>query len=99
MANTLVVGRLIGCRRRRNHRFHSGFQTFGATALGLYIAGMWLYPDTTGLHFHVSAKPFRLSLTTIHVLIWDAIPVVTISLSQFAFAMVGGFLFSNFRIR
>jgi len=99
MANALVVSLLIGYWRRGCHRFHLGFQSFGTTALSLCIAGDWLYPDMTGLHFRFFTEPHGLSLTTIQIATWDTIPLVTIVLSQFIFALVGGFLFHGFRIR
>ncbi len=99
MANALVVGLLICYRRGKCNRFHLGFQAFGAIALSLDLAGMWLYPDMTGLHFRLFTEPHGLSLTTIHVAVWDTIPLLMISLSQFVVALVGGFLFRNFRIR
>jgi len=101
MTNALVVGLLIGIRRRSRgcRRFHLGFQTFGGMALGLYLAGYWLYPDLTGLHLSFFSEPRGPSSETIDSLVWDAIPLVIVGLSQFLFALLGGWLFRNFRIR
>jgi hypothetical protein len=98
MANALVAGLLIGYRRRRCNRLQFGFQAFGATALSLYIAGMWLYPDMTGLHFRLFTEPHGHFSDTIRMVIWDSFPLVMIGVSNFGFALFGGFLFRNFRI-
>ena len=101
MANALVVGMLIGYRHRQSRgiRFVYGFESFGVTALTLYVAGMWLYPDMTGMHFRLFIEPHGVSLVTINVVIFDCIPLAMVGLTQFAFALVGGFLFHNLVIR
>jgi hypothetical protein len=50
MANTLVVGLLIGFWCRRSRRFLLGFEAFGVTALSLFIAGIYLFPEMINLH-------------------------------------------------
>jgi hypothetical protein len=101
MANAIVVGPLLGDRRRSRgcRRFQLGFQAFGAMALGLYVAGFWLYPDMTGLGFRLFTEPRGPSSDTIDIVVWYAIPLVVVGLSQFVFALLGGWLVRNFRIR
>ena len=98
MANAVAVGLFIGYRRHRCNRFQLGFLAFGSTALGLYVGGLWLYPDMTGLHFRLFTEPHDMLLDTIHIVVWDMFPVVLVALSQVVFAIFGGFLFRNFRV-
>lgn len=98
MANALVVSLLVGYRRRRCHRFHLGFQAFGATSFSLSVAGKWLGTGVAGLHFRLFAEPHWLSWTTIQVASWDMIAVVIVGLLHLVFALIGGLLFRNFRI-
>jgi hypothetical protein len=95
MANALIVVPLIGDRRRgRGLRpFRMGFQAFGAMALSLYFNGKWLYPDMTGFHFLLFTQPLGLSLTDFDLVLLDCVPLVAVSLTQFLFALFGGWLF------
>src|SRR4051794_35774045 len=45
MANVLMFGLVIGLPRRGRRPFLLGFETFGATALALYIAGVSLFTE------------------------------------------------------
>ena len=92
MANALVVGLLIGYWCRRSRRFLLGFEAFGVTALSLFIAGIFLFPEMINLHYRLLIKPYGRSLTMIHI------TVVMIGLTQLAFALLGGFLSRKFGI-
>jgi hypothetical protein len=105
MANFLVVGLLIGHRRRGSRRFLLGFELFGATALTLYIAMAILFTDELGQSYLEPAiKPLRATIgrtgwTTSRLLIAYFMLSLWACLPQLAFALIGGFLSRNFRIR
>jgi hypothetical protein len=50
MANALVDGLLMGYWSRRNRRVLLGFEAFGVTVLGLFIAGIRLFSEMISLH-------------------------------------------------
>jgi hypothetical protein len=92
MANALVVGLLIGYCCRRIRRFLWGFEAFGVTALSIFIAGIYLFPELINLHYRLLIAPYGRSLTMI------VITVVVIGLTQLAFGLLGGFLSCHFGI-
>jgi hypothetical protein len=101
MANVLAVGLLIGYWRRGSRRFGRGFETFGATALALFVASACLYPDSLVMPYLrvigpiVGMGPYT---TAMEIAIAYSACTVVLVLPQFVFAMIGGFLTSNFRI-
>jgi hypothetical protein len=105
MANFLVVGLLIGHRRRGSRRFLLGFEVFGTTALALYIAMAILFTDELDQSYlELAIEPLRATIgrtgwTTSRLLIAYFILSLWASLPQLAFALIGGFLFRKFRIR
>ena len=105
MANFSVVGLLIGHRRRGSRRFLLGFVLFGATALTLYIAMAILFTDELGQSYlELAIKPLRETIgrtgwTTPRLLIAYFILSLWACLPQLAFALIGGLLSRNFRIR
>jgi hypothetical protein len=105
MANFLAVGLLIGHRRRGSRRFLLGFELFGATALTLYIAMAILFTDELGQSYlELAIEPLRATIgrrgwTTSRLLIAYFIVSLWACLPQLAFALIGGFLSRNFRIR
>ena len=86
MANTLVVGLLMGYWSRRSRRFLLGFEAFGLTVLSLFVAGIRLFPEMINLHYRLVIKPYGRSLTMI------SITMVVTGLTHLAFALLGGFL-------
>ena len=105
MANFLVVGLLIGLRHPWSRRFILGFELFGATALALYIAMAILFADELGQSYlELAIKPLRETLgragwTTFRLLMAYFILSLWACLPQLGFALIGGFLSRNFRIR
>ena len=100
MANVFVAFWLVRIRDPEWWRFRLGFQAFGAVAVSLYLAGMWLYPDMTGLHFRLlSWEAHGEPLTALHELVWDTAPPAIVSFSQLLAAVVGGRLFQKIKIR
>ena len=106
MANVLVVGLLIGLRRRRSPPFLSGFEVFGATALALYVAGAIFFTEELVMpYLNLVLKPLartigiRPFLSTVKLLILASVAAVMLGLPQLAFALIGGFLFRGVRNR
>jgi len=105
MANVLLVGFLIGYRRRGGHRFLWGFESSGTTALACYIAGASLYAEElvrpfVELVISPLADVLRVGpyITTSSLIIIYATLAVILSLPLVVIALVGGFLFRNFRL-
>jgi hypothetical protein len=106
MANVLVVGLLIGLRRRRSRPFLSGFEVFGATALALYVAGAIFFTEELVMPYltlvleplarTIGMGPF---LSTVKLLVLASVAAVMLGLPQLAFALTGGFLFRGVRNR
>jgi hypothetical protein len=106
MANVLAVSLLIGMRRRGSRPFLLGFETFGATALALYIAGASLFTEELVTPFFELVTqhlvvPLRNGpyITTASVLIPCIVVITILILPQLAFALTGGLLFRHFRTR
>jgi len=106
MANVLVVGLLIGLRRRRSRPFLSGFEVFGATALALYVAGAIFFTEELVMpYLNLVLKPLartigiRPFLSTVKLLVLASVAAVMLGLPQLAFALIGGFLFRGVRNR
>jgi hypothetical protein len=106
MANVLAVSLLIGMRRRGSRPFLRGFETFGATALALYIAGASLFTEELVTPFFELVTqhlvvPLRNGpyITTDSLLIPCIVVIAILILPQLAFALTGGLLFHHFRTR
>jgi hypothetical protein len=106
MANILAVGLLTGLRRRNNRPFLLGFEVFGATALALYIAAVSLFPEElVSPAFDLVRERLipllwswpSLSLVVLVVLCFTMMAILL--LPQLAFALIGGFLLRNLRVR
>ena len=106
MANVLAFSFLIGLRRRGSRPFLLGFETFGATALALYIAGASLFTEELVMPFfdlvrqHL-VKPLMNGpyFTTASHVIPCIVVIAILILPQLVFAMIGGSLFRHFRTR
>jgi hypothetical protein len=104
MANVLVLALVLG-HRRRGSRFFQGFEVFGATALALYVAAVSLFTEELVPPFLDLLMPLVVTLrngttlSTLGVLIVESTVAVILLLPQVAIALIGGFLFLNFRIR
>jgi hypothetical protein len=101
MANILVVGILIGLRRRGSRSFLLGFEAFGAAAWVLYITLVTFYchelvrPYLFRFQNHVFDTVGR---SKSHVPIFIFTGAVILGWPQLAFALLGGFLSRKFRI-
>jgi hypothetical protein len=104
MANVLMLALVIG-HRRQGSRFFLGFEVFGATALAFYVAAVSLYTEELVPPFADLLSPLVIAfrngttLSTLGVLIVESAAAVILLLPQVAIALIGGFLFRNFRIR
>lgn len=105
MAHILVVGLLVGHRRRGSRRFLLGFEILGTTALAVYIATAILFTDELSQSYlELAIKPLRGTIgrtgwTTSRLLIASFTLSLWASLPQLGFALIGGFLSRKFRIR
>jgi len=106
MLNTLGIVLVIGLLRRGSHRFVWGFVLFGAIALALYVAAVGLYFDEFEQAGHDLLRPIvaalangQTVLSAEKFLMFICIVAVTFFLPQLAVALVGGFLFRDFKLR
>jgi hypothetical protein len=106
MANILAVGLLIGLWRRGTHPFLWGFETFGASALALYVAGVSLLTEELArLLFDLIVKHLFTTLWNgpyrnyVGHLIGYSVMIAVLALPQVAFALIGGFVFRYFKTR
>jgi len=100
MANILAVGLLIGIWRREGRPSLFGFEAFGAVPLSAYVAWAWSSPDSLSSYLQFYFRPmvdfFRTNWPAWHIPVIYAIAAVLLALPQVAFALVGGWLSSNF---
>jgi hypothetical protein len=103
MANVLAIGIMIGKLRARSRPFLLGFEIFGAIALLTYVLLSTL-SDGGELDFYLEPLIGSLIRTMLAKPRFIAIPVivsvgaVVLTLPQLAFALLGGFLSSRFRM-
>jgi hypothetical protein len=94
MANVLVVGLLIGRRRRRSRRFLSGFVVFGAMALAVYVTVASLFAEDLVIPYLRLSYNLLLGYTgNFSFVMHDLFRAIILGLPQLAFALFGGFLF------
>jgi hypothetical protein len=111
MANVLAIGLLVGQRRPENSPALTGFVTFGAVALALYVASALLFTDP-----HGSTNPY-LTLLNVYLDLWRrpvekyvervqplfslvlcAGYVIMLGWPQVAFGLIGGALSRRYKI-
>jgi hypothetical protein len=102
MANVLVVGLLVGHRRRRSRRFLSGFVALGAMALALYVAVASLFAEELVIPYMMMLynlifgyKGILGSLQPYFAFYYPVLALL-LGLPQLALALVGGLLFHAF---
>jgi hypothetical protein len=99
MANVLVVGLLVGHRRRGGRRFLIGFEAFGAMALGAYVVSSSLFAEELVIpYLRLVFTPFLLYLDNVtrmslqsYLAIYYLILAVLLGLPLLAFGLIGGF--------
>jgi hypothetical protein len=104
MANVLVVGLLIGHRRRRSRRFLSGFVVFGAMALAVYATVASLFAEDLVNPYLRFSYNLLLGYTGILMprpvqfsfVMHDLFRAIMLGLPQLAFALIGGFFLRGF---
>jgi hypothetical protein len=102
-ATVLTIGTLIGYRRHGFRPFILGFESFGASALAVYIVPtIWFGEETVGPYASLFIEPFANTIgrkpEVILVPIANSIGVVALGLPQVAVALIGGFLSRKYRI-
>ena len=105
MANILAIGLLLGSMGRASRRFIWGFEIFGATTLALYVSGASFFPEelVIPLMDHIGRPLVEILrdgpyLYRSGYIVLNLVLAVVTALPQLAFALVGGFLFRNFRL-
>jgi hypothetical protein len=106
MVNVVAVGVLLARQDSGRISFILGFETFGATALVLYIGCVSMFPEDLLVPFFkrviwplahtLGQRPYP--RTAGYPLILYSIAPILFFLPQLAFALIGGCLFRRFRI-
>ena len=111
MASFLGVGLLIAHRRRGYDRFVLGFETFGVVAVALYIDAtirfrtaivlpyLALAEETLRMLGIETSRIIRPAVATPELIITYGLISLWVSVPQLVFALIGGFLSRNLRIR
>jgi hypothetical protein len=100
MANILMLGILVGLRRRGSRAFLMGFELFGAAALAIYIT-------LCSFYCHELVRPYlfrfqnpvfdAIGRSHAHIPIFRFTGAVILGWWQLAFSLLGGFLSHKFR--
>jgi hypothetical protein len=103
MANVLAVGLLIGRWRRGSRPFLLGFETFGAAALALYVVLTSCLRDEVVIPYvNLVVNPLEKIIGRyppfVIIPIAFAVAAILLVLPQVALALIGGFLFREYRI-
>jgi hypothetical protein len=99
MANILVIGPLLARKDPRSRPFLLGFEIFAALALSAFVLLMTFFPSRNGpvfwylsLAFHALERIIGQEPTRVHQLIDFLVEGFLLSIPQFVFALIGGFL-------
>jgi hypothetical protein len=99
MANILVIGPLLARQDPRSRPFLLGFEIFCALAMSAFVLLMTFFPGPNGpvfwyrnLALHALERIIGQEPTRVHQLIDFLVEGFLLSIPQFVFALIGGFL-------